>query len=102
VRLRRRHPDAAEAREWVTAQVARLRSLPYDELLRHLDVPIHYDIESRTGRRLMGESQVFWDDGENGPLRVMVDVCEPKRGTVFGSVAKDDFIRGSDGSPVDE
>jgi hypothetical protein len=95
------HPDEVEAREWVEAQVNRLRSMSYPELLAQLDEPVHYDIRSRTGRVLMGETQVFWDSGEEGPLRVMVDVCEPKPGIV-SSIASEDFIRGPDGSFVGE
>lgn len=49
----------------------------------------------------MGETYVFWDSGEDGPLRVMVDVCEPRRGVV-SSIASDDFIRAPDGSFVGE
>jgi hypothetical protein len=49
----------------------------------------------------MGEINVFWDEGEGGALRVMVDVCEPKPG-VMRSIASDDFIRASDGSFVGE
>jgi hypothetical protein len=50
---------------------------------------------------LIGETQVFWDDGEPGPLRVIVDVCEPKPGIVR-SIASEDFIRAPDGSFIDE
>jgi hypothetical protein len=98
---KRRHPDEAEAREWVQAQVERLRSASYAELLQQRDDPVHYAIRSRTGRELMGETYVFWDSGEDGPLRVMVDVCEPRPGVVR-SIASDDFIRAADGSFVGE
>jgi hypothetical protein len=103
VRLRREspHPDEAEAREWVQAQIERLRSISYAELLEQRDEPVHYAIRSRTGRELMGETYVFWDGAEDGPLRVMVDVCEPKPGVVR-SIASDDFIRARDGSFVGE
>jgi hypothetical protein len=49
----------------------------------------------------MGETQVFWDTGDPGPLRVIVDICEPKRG-VERSIASRDFIRATDGSFIDE
>jgi hypothetical protein len=49
----------------------------------------------------MGETYVFWDSGEHGPLRVMVDVCEPRPGIVR-SIASGDFIRAPDGSFVGE
>lgn len=81
------------------AEVERLRALSYHDLLRQRDDPIHYAIESRTGGRLMGETYVFWDSGEGGPLRVMVDICEPKPGVVT-SIASDDFIRAPDGSLI--
>ena len=95
------HPDEVESREWVETHINRLRSMSYVELLEFLDVPTHYRVESRTGRVLMGESQVFWDRGEEGPLRIMVDICEPKPGVV-SSIASDDFIRAPDGSFIDE
>jgi hypothetical protein len=98
---RRTHPDEAEARDWVHAQVERLRSVSYGKLLEERDEPVHYAIHSRTGRELMGETYVFWDSGDDGPLRVMVDVCEPKPGVV-SSIASDDFIRAPDGSFVGE
>ena len=47
------------------------------------------------------ETYVFWDSDEGGPLRVMVDICEPKRGVV-PSIASDDFIRAPDGSFIGE
>lgn len=95
-----RHPDEVEAREWVASEVRRLRSMSYDDLLVSLDDPIHKVI-SRSGRPLMGETCIFWDSGEPGPLRVMVDICEPKLGVVR-SIASDDFIRAPDGSFIGE
>jgi hypothetical protein len=95
------HPDEVEAREWVETQVNRLRSMSYAELLECRNEPTHYRVESRTGRVLMGETQVFWDSGEEGPLRIMVDICEPKPGVV-SSIASDDFIRAPDGSFIGE
>jgi hypothetical protein len=49
----------------------------------------------------MGETQVFWDTGEPGPLRVLVDVCEPKPGIV-DSIVTEDFIIDSDSSLADQ
>jgi hypothetical protein len=95
------HPDEGEAREWVEMQVNRLRSLSYPELVVQLDLPVHYGIRSRTGRALMGETQVFWDSGKEGPLRVIVDVCELKPGIVL-SIASADFILAPDGSFIGE
>ena len=97
------HPDHDEAAEWVAAEIQRLRALSYDELLGvgELDAPIHHRIESRTGRVLMGETQVFYDGRDPGPLRVLVDVCEPQSGIVR-SIVSDDFIRAPDGSFIGE
>lgn len=50
----------------------------------------------------MGETSVFWDDRDGGPLRVMVDVSELRPRRVVGSIASDDFIRAADGSFVGE
>src|SRR5258705_13878828 len=99
LRRKRPHPDEVEARKWVSEQIDRLRALSYDDLLEQLDEPEHYTIRSRTGRELMGETQVFWDSREDGDLRVLVDVCEPKPGVV-SSIVSDDFIRAPDGSFV--
>ena len=96
-----RHPDKAEAQEWVNTEIARLRAMSYKDLLALLGDPIHYLVPSQTGRELMGETQVFWDTGEPGPLRVFVDICEPKPGVVR-SIASQDFIRAPDGSFTDE
>jgi hypothetical protein len=96
-----RHPDKAEAQEWVDAETARLRAMSYQELQALLDDSIHYRVPSQTGRVLMGEIQVFWDTGKPGPLRVVVDICEPKPGLVR-SIASQDFIRAPDGSLIDE
>lgn len=95
------HPDHDEAAAWVAAEIRRLRALSYKELLADLDSPIHYRIESRTGRVLIGETQVFFDGRDPGPLRVLVDVCEPRPGIV-GSIVSDDFIRAPDGSFLGE
>ena len=96
-----KHPDKTEAQSWVRAQIERLRGMTYDELVASVDEPAHFHVQSRTGRDLMGETQVFWDSGEPGPLRVIVDICEPKPGIVR-SIASADFIRAPDGSFIDE
>ena len=96
-----REIDLGVSGKRVSEQIDRLRALSYDDLLEQLDEPEHYTIRSRTGRELMGETQVFWDSREDGDLRVLVDVCEPKPGVV-SSIVSDDFIRAPDGSFVGE
>jgi hypothetical protein len=59
-------------------------------------------------RRLMLETQVFWDDPrEKNDLRVIVDVWDPappSAATIVydDQIAHDDFIRAADGSSVGE
>jgi hypothetical protein len=91
------HPDEGEAREWVAAQTERLRATSYDELLLSRDEPVHYAVQSQTGRALMGETYVFWDSVDDGPLRVTVDICEPKPGAVV-AIASDQFVRAPEAS----
>lgn len=104
--LERSHPDEAEARTWVAAEIARLRSMSYSELLAQpLDAPAHHVFTSRTGSSLMGESVVFRDNSEEGregnPLVAIVSVDEPRPGVVT-PIAQDSFIRRPDGSFVGE
>jgi hypothetical protein len=94
------HPDRAEAEAWVAAEIDRLRAMSYEELVELEDYPVHYAVPSRTGRHLMGETQVFWDNGDPGPLRVLVDICEPQP-EVVRSIAIDQFVRAPDGSFID-
>jgi hypothetical protein len=104
--LRRRgtrvHPDLGEAREWVQDEVDRLRALGHQELLRLRGAPRHHPFTSRTGRQLIGEVSVHRDSGEGGPLRVIVDVWEPRRWRLTRSIARDSFIRSPDGRVLGE
>jgi hypothetical protein len=89
-----------EAREWVAAEIARLRGLSYGELLALEGDPIDRELRVSSGEMLVMHTQVLWDDrrGVGRPLRVIVDVWwpgSPKR--VIRSLAVDDFIRGPDG-----
>ena len=95
------HPDGAEAAQWVKDEISRLRALSYQELLRYEGHALHCEMLSHNGRVLMRETQVFWDKDENGPLRSVVDVCEPKPGWV-SSIVSESFIRAPDGSFIDE
>jgi len=95
-------PDQAEAEAWVAAEIDRLRAMSYEELVGLEDYPIHYAVPSQSGRRLMGETQVFWEvPDEPGPLRVLVDICELQPGVVVTSIAIDQFVRAPDGSFID-
>jgi hypothetical protein len=66
-------------KEWVAEEISRVRSLSYGEIRGHLDAPIHL-VQTVSGKPLVRETQVFWDGGKNGPLRVMVDVLDPGSG----------------------
>jgi hypothetical protein len=98
----RNHPDRDEAGRWVQDEVDRLRVLGYPQLLHLRDAPRHHPFTSRTGRQLVGETCVYWDGVDEGPLRVRVDVWEPRRWRIARSIASDDFIRAYDGRFVGE
>jgi hypothetical protein len=89
------HPDLDEAREWVRDEIDRLQVLGYGELERLRTTPRHRAFTSHTGRPLVGETSVHWDSGEGGPLRVLVDVWEPRRWRLNRSVCSDSFARSS-------
>ncbi len=93
-RKARSHPDLDEARVWVQDEIDRLRALGYSELVGFRASPRHHPFTSRTGRQLVGETSVHWDGGEGGPLRVVVDVWEPRRWRLTRSVCSDGFVRG--------
>jgi hypothetical protein len=105
VRLRRRDPAgwvrAADAA--VAAQMQRLRSMTYDELLGQLDVTTPFTVPTQTGEVLDGEVEVFWDNPKSpgGDLRVVARVFHPTR-SVLPTISSDDFIRAVDGSFVGE
>jgi len=96
------HPDIDEAREWVQDEIDRLRALGYSELMRLRVAPRHHPFTSRTGRHLVGEASVHSDSGEEGPLRVLVDVWEPRRWRLSRSICSDSFVRAPDGRLVAE
>jgi hypothetical protein len=92
-RRARNHPDQEDARAWVEDEIDRLQALGYGELVRLRSSPHHHAFSSRTGRQLVGETSVHWDGGEVGPLRVVVDVWEPRRWRLVRRVYSDDFSR---------
>jgi hypothetical protein len=91
-RKARSHPDLDEARVWVQDEVDRLRALSYSQLVELRATPRHHPFTSRTGRPLVGETSVH-RNGEEGPLRVMVDVWESRRRRLNKTVASDSFVR---------
>ena len=74
-------------------EIDRLRALGYSELARLRVAPRHRQFTSRTGRQLVGETCVHRDSGEGGPLRVTVDVWQPRRWRLVQSICSDSFIR---------
>jgi hypothetical protein len=76
-------------------EIDRLRALGYSELARLRVAPRHRQFTSLTGRQLVGETSVHWDSGEGGPLRVIVDVWQPRRWRLVRSICSDSFIRAS-------
>jgi len=95
-------PHAQEAAMWVATEIERLRSLSYDDLMRRQEQPEHRPVETSDGKRLILETQIFWDDRKRQNLRVLVDVWDPAKRVSLGSITKDDFIRAPDGSFVGE
>jgi hypothetical protein len=94
---------AQEAVEWVETEVGRLRSLSYDGLVDQIGTSEHRPMQTRDGRQLVLETQIFWDDHrEQSDVRVLVDVWDPAKRVSVRSLAKDDFIRAPDGSFVGE
>jgi hypothetical protein len=93
--------DATEAVKWIATEIARLRSLTYQDLVQAEGRSEHRRKVTAGGRPLVLERQVFWDDEKKRTLRVIVDVWDPAK-RVSRSIATDDFIRAPDGSFVDE
>jgi hypothetical protein len=97
--------DTDEAQAWVAHQIARLRSVPYDELLVRRDDDEHIELRFASGQTYVGEISVFWDDSERRTLRVVVDVWDPNRTSRWGTfpqLTADGFIRAPDGTFVGE
>ena len=87
-----------DAGTWVAAEIDRLRAASYTDLVALEGQAEHQPRETEDGKRLVLETQVFWDDSERRNLRVLVDVWDPSRRVVIGSVARDGFIRAPDES----
>jgi hypothetical protein len=95
------HAHHEPAATWVAAEIARLRSLTYDDLLALQGLSEHQSVETDDGKMLGMESQVVFDDREQRNLRVLVDVWDASR-IVSRSIARADFIKAPDGSFVGE
>lgn len=90
-----------EAEEIVETQIAMLRSLSYDELMRFRKAD-HREVQGASGRRYELESQAFWDNPhEKTNLRVLVSallIKEGWRGRLLQKpLAVGDFIIAPDG-----
>lgn len=100
---KRRFADEAEV--WVRAEIGRMRALSYSELVSMEGDSLHVEKTSASGDVLILETEVMWDGDPDDVIRVIVDVWNPNGGRwfgIWGSEAKDGFIRASDGSFVDE
>lgn len=87
---------------WVAEEIKRLRALTYSELVLYQARHLHCAGLTPSGLPVMRETRVFWDDPRQGALRVFIDTFEPRAGQMPPSIAKDDFIRASNGSFIDE
>jgi hypothetical protein len=95
------HAHHERAATWVAAEIARLRSLTYDDLLALQGLSEHQSMETDDRKTLGMESQVVFDDREQRNLRVLVDAWDASR--LFSrSIARADFIKAPDGSFVGE
>jgi hypothetical protein len=97
---REQHEVVPEA--WVTAHIARLRAMTYEQLLARRDSPQHYEVPVDDGRFVLsGEIQVFWDhpNRQSSDLRVIVTIWNDAGGKPLASGG---FIRAPDGSFVGE
>jgi hypothetical protein len=95
----------AQAGVWVDEEIRRLRCLDYAALREYIDTPVHEALKTSGGTSLERATQVFWEGGPHGSLRVMVSVWGPptgRRWRLVRPVAVDDFIRASDGTFVGE
>jgi hypothetical protein len=80
----------------VRDEIDRLQALGRRELEQLRETPRHHPFTSRTGRRLVSETSIHHDGGEDGPLRVVVDVWEPRRWRLVRSVCSGSFVRAAE------
>ncbi|HYF24566.1 MAG TPA: hypothetical protein VD931_02395 [Baekduia sp.] len=83
-------------------EVARLRALPYEQLLALDGQELHCERLVPSGAYVLRETGAYIDDDRARTVRVYVDARQPQEGYAPPSVAKDDFIVAPDGSFVGE
>ena len=86
------------AREEVATEIARLRKLSNEDLAALIGRPLRRELQTADAKSLMLETQVFRDGLGRRNLRVIVKVWDPAKRCPIGRVAKDDFVKASDGS----
>jgi hypothetical protein len=95
--------DEREAHEILDAQLADLRSRPYEELRRDFKLVARQVTGPRTGTTYTLEIEAFFDDPRagGGDLRVMVAIDDGRGLRAFAPLT-DDFLIRPDGSFVGE
>jgi hypothetical protein len=81
-------------------ELIRLRTSPYQDLLKYIDNPSSTILNGPDGKRYQIETQVFWDTKKSGNIRVMVSVDDG--GLTSFKPLCGDFIISPDGSFVGE
>jgi hypothetical protein len=96
----------SEAQELVANRIAELRELSYETFLTWVKEK-RYEV-TEVGENCQLSEQAFFDDQKDGPIRVLVDVHDPKKPGLLGFLpifsprAKDDFIIAPDGKFIGE
>ncbi|SRR5712691_3783312 len=94
--------NKGEAKELLADEIARLRQLPYEELLAFLRRPGVREVVAESGTRYDLDIEAFWyDRKEKTNLRVMVSVARVGSWRMFVPLSES-FMIASDGSFVGE
>lgn len=91
---------ALEAQAILKREILRLRSLPYDDLVRYLE-PYAFEITAPSGRMFQVEVEALWDDRKRGHLRVIVSM-DAGTGWRVRPYKSDDFIITPNGTFIGE
>jgi hypothetical protein len=93
--------ERALALTWIGPEIARLRTLSYDELrVMEAQASVDEEMQGDDGRTFVRNMVVAWDSpAERTDLRVMVSVFRADGGF---AISGDAFIRSPDGSFVGE